>query len=72
MKKLFIFILVCSILTPVFSQETGKLEIGTGVESLFITGYYDPDGELVETSGDPACYMFFVSVAYEFFPGFKA
>jgi hypothetical protein len=70
-KKILFVIFSCLFIIPVFSQETGKLEIETGVDSSFITGYYDPDGEFVEAAGDPAMFTIFVSVAYEFFPGFE-
>jgi hypothetical protein len=60
MKKILFVICSCLFIIPLFSQETGKLEIETGVNSAFNTGYYDPDGDFVEAAGDPAIFTIFV------------
>lgn len=71
-KILVLACALCFLGMSAFAQEEGALEIETGVEVVFITGYYDSDGEFQEGSGDPMVITIPISVFYEFFTGFEA
>ncbi|RPJ09129.1 MAG: hypothetical protein EHM28_02420 [Spirochaetaceae bacterium] len=73
MKKILVLVLVCVLSLQAFAQDKGTLEIETGVDTVFVTGMYDGDGEFDEIPSDISytAVSIPISVFYEIITGLQ-